>query len=96
MAKQTKLKAASPGKLTELTNGKKKKKEYFLPTANELWLKETPTSRRRKFSLQGDNVRQEKRDSYLLIGFDTEFQTPSDPVDNITVQEGRARYEVLS
>ena len=97
MAKRIKA-AALRAKLNVLADSKKetKTKEYFLPTANEVWLKEAPTSRRRKFSLRGDNVRQEKRDSYLLIGFDTEFQTPSDPVDNLTVEAGQARYEVLS
>jgi hypothetical protein len=93
MTKKTKLKEASTRKLKEKDGTKK---EYFLPTANVVWLKETPTSRRRKFSLQGDNIRQEKRDNYLLIGFDTEFQAPSDHVDNKKVEAGQAKYEVLS
>jgi hypothetical protein len=74
----------------------KKKKEYFLPAVSAVWMKEDPKSRKRQFSFQHKHVRQEKRDSYLLIGFDTEFQTPSDPVDNTKVQAGRAKYEVLS
>lgn len=32
----------------------------------------------------------------LLVGFDTEFKTPSAPVSSEEIREGQARYEVLS
>ena len=32
----------------------------------------------------------------LLVGFDTEFKTPSAPVSNEEIREGQAKYEVLS
>lgn len=33
---------------------------------------------------------------YLIIGFDTEYQSPSDPIERSAVAGGGARYEVLS
>ena len=95
MAKRSK--ETLPAKLPGSSDGKKKKKnEYFLPTSSKVQIREAPTSRERQFSLRSNNFRQEKRENYLLIGFDTEYQIPNDPVDNIAVKAGQAKFEVLS
>lgn len=35
-------------------------------------------------------------EDYMLIGFDTEYVVPPDPVDSADIREGRAKYNVLS
>lgn len=40
--------------------------------------------------------KQKEDESYLIIGFDSEFQTPSKPVSGKEVREGKAKYQVLS
>jgi DNA polymerase type B, organellar and viral len=48
---------------------------------------EQPTSKKRKSKAEAD--------SYLIIGFDSEFKSPS-PIENREVEEGKAKYRVLS
>ena len=42
------------------------------------------------------NSEKKEDESYLIIGFDSEFQTPSKPVSGKEVREGKAKYQVLS
>lgn len=37
-----------------------------------------------------------KDDTYLIVGFDTEFKTPAEPVSRDGIKAGEAKYQVLS
>jgi hypothetical protein len=75
---------------------KAKPNEVFLTTISATFIREEPYKPLRQFYFHREAVRFEKRDKYLLIGFDTEYQSLQETFTDEDVKKGRARYEVLS
>ncbi|MBS7802950.1 hypothetical protein KIH24_00020 [Rhizobiales bacterium TNE-4] len=73
------------------------KPDYSLEHVNYVSLREEPDGSENVYGLERHQIRQVKREQeYLIVGFDTEYVTPKDPVDNDKIERGRARYKVLS
>ena len=53
-------------------------------------------SKRKKKKSEGDVPETPEINPYLVIGFDTEFKTPADPLTRPELYEGKGKYEVLS
>lgn len=73
-----------------------RQKETFLSAANAVAIREMPYQPLRTFRLDRSAINIAKRDGYLLIGFDTEYQPRKPVFDPKDVEAGTARYEVLS
>lgn len=50
----------------------------------------------KQYWVRPEFIQKTKKDSYLIVGFDTEYQAIHDYVDAATVREGKAKYEPLS
>ncbi len=73
------------------------KPDYALEHVYYVSVREEPDAQENVYGLERHQIRQVKREQeYLIVGFDTEYVTPKDPVDNDQIERGRARYKVLS
>jgi hypothetical protein len=73
-----------------------RKDETFLTASNTVTIREMPYQPQRTFTIERPAIIFGNRRSYLLIGFDTEYQPLKPVFENRDVEEGNARYEVLS
>jgi hypothetical protein len=73
-----------------------RQEETFLSANNTVTIREMPYQPLRTFTIDRSAIETTKRENYLLIGFDTEYQPLKPVFDNRDVEEGTARYEVLS
>jgi hypothetical protein len=73
-----------------------RKEETFLTASNTVTIREMPYQPLRTFAIERSVIESGNRNSYLLIGFDTEYQPLKPVFDNRDVEDGNARYEVLS
>lgn len=88
-------KTISGSKTTETTDGSKS--EFLLQQVHYTTVREEPDGTDNIYGIERHHIRRVKRDDeYLIIGFDTEYVTPKDAVDNDKIKRGRARYKVLS
>lgn len=73
------------------------KPDYSLEHVNYVSVREEPDGQENVYGLERHQIRQVKREQeYLIVGFDTEYVTPKESVDNDKIERGRARYKVLS
>jgi hypothetical protein len=70
--------------------------EKFLVAKNMSTIREVPYEPVKVFTLDRSMVRERKREDYLLVGFDTEYQPMQEVFTNKDVKDKIARYEVLS
>lgn len=71
-------------------------RENFLKAKNTARIREFPGGPKKNFGFKKTAIKNAKRTEYLLLGFDTEYQTLEDSYDNDAIREGKAKYEVLS
>ena len=86
----------NPAPLSPTKDPEKKKKDTFLESSNLLFVKEHPAGSRKPYWFEPDNIRDEKRETFLILGFDTEYKAPDDKLDRTAVRAGNAKYHVLS
>lgn len=73
------------------------KPDFSLEHVHYVSVREEPDGRDNVYGLERHQIRPTKRErEYLIVGFDTEYVTPKDPVNNDKIERGRARYKVLS
>jgi hypothetical protein len=70
--------------------------DTFLTAKNTVVIREEPYKAVKQFVLERSAVREGKRDKYLLVGFDTEYQPYQESFTAQDVRDKIARYEVLS
>lgn len=72
-------------------------KKPFLKTTCAVNISEQPGQTPRQFYFKRNSILSEaERDCYLILGFDTEYQTLKETFTLDEVKAGKARYEVLS
>lgn len=71
-------------------------RESFLETKNSARIRERPGGRKFDFSFPQQYIKDVPRSEFLLLGFDTEYQSPQDAFTRDEIEEGKAKYEVLS
>ena len=86
----------TPASLPKNKEAEKKKKDTFLESSNVLLVKEHPAGNRIPYWFDPDHIRDEKRETFLILGFDTEYKTPAEALPISDIKQGKARYEVLS
>lgn len=73
-----------------------KQQETFLAANNTVVIRQMPYQPLRKFTVDRSDIQVGKRDDYLLVGFDTEYQPDKPVFDSKDIKARNARYEVLS
>jgi hypothetical protein len=80
----------------DIEKAKKVDCDVFLAAKNRVVIREEPYKPVKQFVLDRSAVREGKRDKYLLVGFDTEYQPFQESFTAQDVKDKIARYEVLS
>ena len=75
---------------------KKVSEEAFLTAGHTVVIREEPYQPIKEFVIDPCAIEIGKRDNYLLVGFDTEYQPLQESFTNQDVLDGTAKYEVLS
>lgn len=86
------------------TSGKEKNKTkedwskyYRLKHKNFVQVRESPDAEPTPYFIHAHQIRKTKReDEFLIVGFDTEYVTPKESVDNEQIKDKKANYKVLS
>lgn len=73
-----------------------RQQETFLESNNTVVIRQMPYQPLRRFAVDRSDIQIGKRDDYLLVGFDTEYQPDKPVFDSKDIKDGNARYEVLS
>jgi hypothetical protein len=84
---------------TEQDSDKKERSsETFLTASCTVDICEEPGSEKSRYSLVRDDIDEaaKRNTDYLILGFDTEYQSLKDEFTNEEVQQGLGKYEVLS
>ena len=68
----------------------------YLEASNVVRIREKPGRRKYERRIPAGCIREVKRNEFLVLGFDTEYQSPDDPFSNDDIREGKAKYEVVS
>lgn len=68
----------------------------FLETNNTARIRDKPTGRSRDYSFPRSMIKDVKRSEFLVLGFDTEYQSPQETFETKEIKKGKAKYEVLS
>lgn len=80
--------------LGEVVSKRKKKDDVFLVAKPFVEIRQEPNKEKRTFSVKKSDFVDAPRHQYLLLGFDTEYQSTTYKPEEI--KEGKAKYEVLS
>ena len=73
------------------------KPDFSLIHTNYINVREEPNAKKITYAFDRENIRKVKREEeFLIVGFDTEYKTPKESVNNKEIKERKARYEVLS
>lgn len=70
--------------------------DFRLPHPSHVSVLESPDAEPSFYMFERSHIRKEAAENYMIVGFDTEFVTPSKPVTNEDIKSGKAEYEVLS
>ncbi len=68
----------------------------FLATSNTAWICNKPKGRNYNCSFPRTMIKDVKRSEFLVLGFDTEYQSPKETFELEAIKAGKAKYEVLS
>jgi len=68
----------------------------FLLMKNTARIREQPGWHKTEFSFPREYIKDVPRSEYLLLGFDTEYQSPQETFTAEEIAAGKAKYEVLS
>ncbi|MBR1248934.1 hypothetical protein JQ609_18615 [Bradyrhizobium sp. AUGA SZCCT0169] len=68
----------------------------FLETTNTARVRDKLKGRKRDYSFPRSMIKDVKRSEFMVLGFDTEYQSPQEAFKNDAIAEGKAKYEVLS
>jgi hypothetical protein len=68
----------------------------YLETSNVVRIREKPGGRKFERRIPTGCIKDVKRNEFLVLGFDTEYQSPENPFNNEEIKEGKAKYEVVS
>ena len=90
----------NPAPLSPTKDPEKKKKDTFLESSNLLFVKEHPAGSRKPYWFEPDNIRDEKRETFLILGFDTEYKTPPEalipnPIDQYPCAHSRRPMDMM-
>ena len=70
--------------------------DFSLKHVNRVYHREEPGVEKVLRTFSSHHIRSEKRDTYVIVGFDTEYKVPSNAFSPAQVREGKAKYEILS
>ncbi|SDO19925.1 DNA polymerase [Afipia sp. GAS231] len=68
----------------------------FLAASNTVKIRNKPKGRRFDYAFPRAIIKDVKRSEFLVLGFDTEYQSPKDAFEIEEIKEGKAKYEVVS
>lgn len=80
--------------LGQVEAAKEREDEVFLVAKPRVQIREEPGGEKKPFTICIDDFVDLPRDQYLLMGFDTEYQSTTYKLEEI--KKGKAKYEVLS
>lgn len=68
----------------------------FLGTSNTAYICNRPKGRKFEYSFPRTTIKDVARSEFLVLGFDTEYQSPKETFETEEIKEGKAKYEVVS
>lgn len=68
----------------------------FLETSNIARICNRPRGRKFDYSFPRTTIKDVKRSEFLVLGFDTEYQSPKETFELDEIEAGKAKYEVVS